>query len=309
MTNPQWKQKKQHGSLFWMRIIIWLAQHTSRGFALILLHPISFYFLLTASESRKASLDFLGRTLDRPVSWRDFYHHIYVFSTTLLDRVFLFTGRVDEFDVEVSGAAEILSYLKQGQGCLLLGSHLGSFEIMRAMGTQRQPVEFGLRILMHVDAAEKLPRLLDELAPELAEVIIPTEKPDTMLRVKEALDDGCLVALLADRVCGNEKHMACDFLGERANFPMAPAQLALALKVPVFSFYGIYTGGNRYRIQFNLLAGSADIRRHQRDEWMETLTRKYADELAEKAIESPFNWFNFYDFWMNSKDKKNAENQ
>ncbi|MBE9548501.1 MAG: lipid A biosynthesis acyltransferase [Proteobacteria bacterium] len=309
MTHTQWKQNKEHGTLFWMRIIIWLARHTSRGFALILLHPISFYFLLTASESRKASLDFLGRTLARPVGWRDFYHHVYVFSTTLLDRVFLFTGRVDEFDVEVSGAEEILAYLQQGQGCLLLGSHLGSFEIMRAMGTQRQPVEFGLRILMHVDESEKLPLLLNELAPEMAEIIIPTEKPDTMLRVKEALDSGCLVALLADRVCGHEKHMACDFLGDRAHFPMAPAQLALALKVPVFSFYGIYAGGKHYRIQFNLLAEAADIRREQRNAWMEMLTRKYADELAEKATESPFNWFNFYDFWKHAEDKENAENQ
>lgn len=307
MSAQQWKQKQEHGSLFWMRIIIWLARHTGRRFALLLLHPISAYFLLTAGESRRASLDFLKRTLTRPVGWRDTYRHIYIFSTTLLDRVFLFTGRVDEFEVSVSGAEEILDYLRQGQGCLLLGSHLGSFEIMRAMGTQRQPIDFGLRILMHVDASAKLPLLLNELAPEIAKIIIPTGKPDTMLKVKEALDEGCLVALLADRVCSSEKFLACDFLGDKANFPMAPAQLALALKVPVFSFYGIYQGTNRYQIQFRQLAEVADIQRKQRNAWMENLTRVYAQELAEKAMESPFNWFNFYDFWENAREAKNED--
>ncbi len=302
MSEQHWKQKPERGSLFLMRVISAIARHIGRGVGLLFLYPITLYFLLTGAQTRKASKDYFSRVLPGKVSWRDTYRQLYTFATTLLDRIFLFSGRLSEFDVRVEGAQEVLDCLANGKGCLLLGSHLGSFEIMRATGIQNHADDFSLRILMRQDESEKISIMLNEMAPELAEIIIPVEQPDTMLRVKEAIDNGSLVGLLGDRVCGNEKSMQCEFLGGEVEFPMAPAQLALALQVPIFTFYGIYTGANRYSIYFRQLSTVSKVERQDRTAWMQKVTLDYVNELAEYAKKYPYNWFNIYSFWDNQND-------
>jgi len=302
MAEQDWKQKPERGSMLLVRLIIAISKNMGRSFALVLLYPITFYFYISSATTRHASRDFLRRVLPNKPGWKDTYRQLYVFATTLLDRVFLFSGRLDEFKLQMSGTEEVLEYLANGKGCLLLGSHLGSFEIMRATGIQLYAEDFGLRVLMRQDESEKISVLLNEMAPELSEIIIPVEQADTMLRVKEAIESGCLVGLLGDRVCGTEKTMQCEFLGDQAEFPMAAAQLALALKVPIFTFYGIYTGTNCYSIHFNLLSQAADVEREKRNSWMQKVTADYVNELAERAKKAPYNWFNFYPFWANKND-------
>ena len=76
------------------------------------------------------------------------------------------------------------------------------------------------------------------------------------------------------------------------------AILALALKVPVFTCFGLYLGGNRYQIHFDLLSDVPDVKREERDPAIEAITCRYAERLEQYARKAPYNWFNFYDFWQ-----------
>ena len=87
--------------------------------------------------------------------------------------------------------------MDQGQGCLLLGAHLGSFEVVRASGLQGRDVE--IKLLMYEDNAPLISETLTSLDPLMANAIIPIGKPDTMLRVKDCLDQGGLVGILGDQ--------------------------------------------------------------------------------------------------------------
>jgi predicted LPLAT superfamily acyltransferase len=70
------------------------------------------------------------------------------------------------------------------------------------------------------------------------------------------------------------------------------------MKVPVVLCFGLYRGGNRYDLHFELFAHSLEIERRQREASLRDVIQRYADRLAHYARTAPYNWFNFYDFWQ-----------
>jgi predicted LPLAT superfamily acyltransferase len=104
-----------------------------------------------------------------------------------------------------------------------------------------------------------------------------------MLSVKECLARGEIVAILADRVYGGERAQNLPFLGSPARFSLSPVRLAKIIGAPVLMVFGLFHGGRRYEIIF---------------EPMEDLTLPcYVGHLERQARRSPYNWFNFYDYW------------
>jgi len=223
------------------------------------------------------------------------YRQFHCFASTLLDRVYLLTGQASHFDIDIRGLDVLKDRLARGQGCILLGSHLGSFEIVRAIGLSQRDVE--IKVLMHEQHTPIIRDLLHDLNPEVADSVIQTGSPHTMLQVKECLDRGGVVGILADRLVNQNQATDCKFFGKLARFPAGTMWLASVLKVPVILFFGLYRGGNRYEIQFELFAEQIAIDRQHRDQEIQQWTQRYADRLEHHCRLAADNWFNFYDFW------------
>jgi predicted LPLAT superfamily acyltransferase len=142
-------------------------------------------------------------------------------------------------------------------------------------------------------------KLLNSLNPGLAATVINSREagPGVALAIRDALDEGAIVALLADRLRPGGESSGTPFLGARADFPTAPWKIAAALGAPVMLCFGVYLGGNRYHLRFETLAERVD---RERDggrpvaEWI----GEYARRLESEVRGAPFNWFNFYDFWV-----------
>ncbi|MCX7169884.1 MAG: lipid A biosynthesis acyltransferase [Proteobacteria bacterium] len=264
-----------------VRLIIWLALHSGRSVCRILLFPICTYFLLTAPLARRSSLAFLSRALDRPASWRDAFIHLFYFATTLLDRVYLVNGRQRELTVEVSNEPAFWQALAQGRGCLLLGSHLGSFEMLGITGSVEKKLV--INVVMHLSDSAGLRDLMTDPGHQLPYRVIPLGHPDSMLRVKECLARGEVVGILADRVYGGERTQSLPFLGRPARFSLSPLRLAKITGAPVLMVFGLFRGGHRYEIVFEAMA--------------EPSLQCYVESLERNARRLPYNWFNFYDYW------------
>jgi predicted LPLAT superfamily acyltransferase len=63
---------------------------------------------------------------------------VFYFASNILDRLFLVNERYELFEVTTQGAELMEEQLARGAGTFLMGAHLGSFEIMSAVG-RRQP--------------------------------------------------------------------------------------------------------------------------------------------------------------------------
>ncbi|MBA2251105.1 MAG: lipid A biosynthesis acyltransferase [Nitrospirales bacterium] len=275
--------------------MVWVALSVGRSAARALLHPICVYYLVFSRQARRAIRPYLARALGRPIGWRDLFRQYHGFASTLLDRVYLLAGQSSRFDIEIRGVELLKDRLARGQGCILLGSHLGSFEIVRAIGLSQRNIE--IKVLMYEQNTPMIRNIFRDLNPAFSDAVIQTGSPDAMLRVKECLDRGGVVGILGDRLLKQDHATPCKFFGKLAGFPAGPMWLASILKAPVILFFGLYRGGNRYEVHFELFAEQVTIDRQHRDQEIQQWTQRYADRLERYCRLAADNWFNFYDFW------------
>lgn len=293
-----WLQQAERGSHFALQLIRWIALHLGRGVARSLLYPICIYFFIVARPQRRASYDYLRRIMSSKPGFIDVINHIHTFSATILDRVYFLTDQYEKFDIKIIDNSPLLEYVSDKKGCILLGSHLGSFEIMRTLAVGHNKIP--LKVLMYKNHNESITRIFDVLNPETSATVINLGNPQSLLEVNDFLQQGYVVGMLGDRVAESGKITSCDFLGSDTMFPEGPALLAATLKVPVILFFGLYLGGNRYELHFELLTESIEVDRRNRAEEVQKFTQKYVSRLESYAHYAPYNWFNFYDFWGSS---------
>lgn len=282
-----------------MRLIIWLAFNLGYPVGRLLLFPICAYFVLFAAGAGKASRAYLARVLGRKAVLGDVFRHFHCFAATILDRPYFLTGRFEGYDIRVHGVEELERINKAGQGCLLLGAHLGSFEVLRCLAGQRD--DMVVRVMMYPDNAAQIGSVLDRLNPQLADSIIPLGRPDSIMRAHESLSRGEIVGMLADRSVAGNKRLPVPFLGAVADFPTGPLMLAAAVGCPVMLFYGLYRGRRRYDIVFEPLCDRPPAKHRQDPESLAVLVRSYASSLEARCREAPMNWFNFFDFWTRNE--------
>jgi len=293
--SKKWIEQRERSNSITLKLICWIALNTSRGIARCLLYPITFYFFITSPRVRTASGNYLRRVSNKRAGCWDIAKHIYWFSATILDRVYFLTDQDDKFHITIHGKELLDEKVKQGKGCILLGSHVGSLAISK-MGL---PV----KILMRLEHNQMITKILEELNPKVARSVINLTDPNALFKTKECLDEGALVGILGDRVSENEKSIAVEFMGDSAFFPVAPMKLASVLGVPVIIFFGLYRGKNRYEIYFETLTDKIDVPRKDRDTEIERLIRRYVERLDYYLKLAPLNWFNFYDFWEDEEKK------
>ena len=299
--NRKWREQHERGSTFAIHLIRWIALHLGRTPTRLLLHPITAYFLLTSSEGRRCSRQFLARATGKPQNFWNIARHIHCIASTILDRVYFCTDRFQYFDLEIHGHDIFDETLAHGRCCILLGSHLGSFEVLRMLALSRK--QLPLKVLMDKERSETITRLLEALNPAIADSVISPGSPDVLLEVNEHLESGGMIGILGDRTVPNDRLVHCRFFEHDAPFPAGPFLLASVLKVPVVLFFGLYRGGNRYEIHLEKLATRVTVRRSRRIEDARHWAQQYAARLEYHARRAPYNWFNFYDFWPNDTNQ------
>jgi len=294
-----WKHKNERSNTFTLKMICWFALNTSRWLARLWLYPITLYFYLTSPAVRISSQKYLTRAGVNN-SYLSIAKHIFCFASTILDRVYFLTNQFSRFDIKVYNRDLISECIADKRGCILLGSHLGSFEVLRSLVIKRG--QFPLKILMNYDHNAMITKVLDRLNPEVASTVIDLNDENAIFNVAESIDEGKLVAILSDRPTDdNSSNIECELLGDVAAFPIGPYKLAFALEVPIIVFFGVYKGGNQYEIYFEKLMDARVVKRPDREKVARDILQKYTQTIEKYIHKAPYNWFNFYDYWHDEK--------
>jgi predicted LPLAT superfamily acyltransferase len=294
-----WRHIPEAGTVFGIRFLVLLARTLGRRIAGWCLYFVALYYALVRSIVRRASRDYLRRVGQR-ARFGDIVRHLHTFAQVSLDRLFFLTGRWDSFCFEAKNHDLLVEAGKTGRGVLLLGAHLGSFEVMRCRAK-----EFGVPINVVVDFsnAERINRVVRSLAPDIETRLISLagDPVTAMLAIRAAIDRGEFVAILGDRqprtrVPGT-RAVTSQFLGDAAAFPTGPWLLAHSLRCPVYFVAGVYTPPNHYALHFEPLADEVHLDRRDRAAAVARYVQTYAAMLESYARSAPLNWFNFFDFW------------
>jgi predicted LPLAT superfamily acyltransferase len=290
-ATTSWKAKAERGSAALIHLIAWLARAVGRPVCRALLYPIVLYFVVADGVARRASREFLSRARGRPARLRDVFAHIHCFAATLLDRVYMASGDFRGLSVSVSGDELVRDALASGRGCLLLGSHLGSFDLMsmKNKGFNDYPVT----LLMRIDERSRVRRIAGIDDAKLS--IIPVGRFDTYLRAYDVLKRGGLVVALADR-SEQAASLQSDFMGRPTAFPVGPHALAARAGAVVLMGFGLYEGGTDYRIEIVEFGPPAPP--GSRGAALQPVVDRYSSLLERYARRYPLNWFNFFPYWQ-----------
>src|SRR6202166_4728520 len=191
-----------------------LSMRLGRKLSRIPLFGIATYFFLFAPRARRHSRRYLRRALGREPHARDRFRHILYFATTIHDRVFLINQRYESFRITIEGEALMREQAERGTGALLMGAHMGSFEVIGSIGRRRPGLQVSMA--MYEDNARKINSILTAIDPEVRPDIISLGHLDAMLKVAERLDRGAFVGILGDRTLGEEAGHRVSILDTRA---------------------------------------------------------------------------------------------
>jgi predicted LPLAT superfamily acyltransferase len=225
----------------------------------------------------------------------DIYKHFFTFASTIHDRIYLLNNKFDLFDIDLHGEQLIIDAMSNDQGILLIGAHIGSFEIIRSLAWRHTTLK--VVMAMYEENARKTNQALAIINPEAQQDIIGLGHLDSILKLNEHLNAGTFVGILGDRSFHDDATIPISLLGSPANLPSGPFRIAAILQRPVIFMIGLYLGGNRYQIHFEKLADFSNIPRAERQFAIHRAMLSYATLLEKYCKSAPYNWFNFFNFW------------
>ena len=294
-SRADWIRHRERGSTALLRLMAFVSLRLGRTLSRVPLYGIAIYFFLFAPSARRHSRRYLRLALGRRPTAGDRFRQILSFATTIHDRVYLINAHFELFNISVAGETLLRAQSDSGRGALLMGAHMGSFEVMHSLGRRQR----GLRVTMamYEQNARKINATLAAINPRLVPDIVSLGRIDAMLNIAERLDQGAFVGVLGDRTLGDEPVQAVTLLGERAYLPIGPMRAAAILRCPVFFMAGLYRGRNNYHVVFEPIADFSAIPAGARSAAIHSAIERYAAVLDQCCRSDPYNWFNFHDFW------------
>ena len=318
-SSTHWAQQQEVKGLWGMRLMLLVWRLLGRKAFSLLLYPVVGVYWLTASTARKASQSWISRVRTQLIARRmpvpsnlTSYQHFLRFGGAMLDKIASWRGELHiGRDVVFAPGAEETLNVSDPRGKLLLASHLGDVEACRALA-QLQGSKT-INALVFSDNAQRFKQIMEEMAPQAGLNLLPVNDigPDTAILLKEKLDRGEWIAIVGDRIAvttqrGGEWRVCWSrFMGQVAPFPQGPFILASILRCPVDLIFALRQQ-EKLHIHCEPFADPLLLPRATRQQALQHTVDRYAERLEHYALQSPLDWFNFFDFWQlpDTKDKE-----
>ncbi|MDR1130264.1 MAG: hypothetical protein LBK96_04720 [Prevotellaceae bacterium] len=273
-------------------IFIWLLR-TGLTPAYALLIFVALYYCIVERRKSVISYNFFRRRIGFGVlrSLVSVYRNYFLFGQCLVDRVALMSANPN-FTITLTGENHLIDMAKQGKGCLLVGAHLGNWEIA---GYFLYRINVPVNIVMYDNEYEHIKECLKSAGNrKVAYRIIPLKDDMSHLyAVTEALSRGEFVCLHADRCMDNSKLLYHKFINEEAPFSQSIFRLCTMLDVPVTFVYAFRMKFRRYHFH----ATRPRVYSGTKEEKLREFADDYIEELEKNTVHHPLHWFNFFDFW------------
>ncbi|EMJ5250130.1 glycosyltransferase family 2 protein [Klebsiella aerogenes] len=318
-ASPHWARQQEVKGLWGMRLMLLVWRLLGRKAFSLLLYPVVGVYWLTAATARRASQQWITRVREQFAARQmpipptlTSYRHFQRFGEAMLDKIASWRGEL-QFgrDVVFTAGAEETLNISDPRGKLLLVSHLGDVEACRALA-QLQGGKT-INALVFSENAQRFKQIMTEMAPQAGLNLMPVNDigPDTAILLQEKLERGEWIAIVGDRIAVNPQRggewRVCwsRFMGQAAPFPQGPFILAAILRCPVNLLFALRQQG-KLRIYCEPFADPLLLPRADRQQALQHIIDRYAERLEHYALQSPLDWFNFFDFWRlpDPKDKE-----
>ncbi len=286
----QWEGKSK-GTPLGYRIFVGILRYLGLWPAYALLAFVAFYYFLFSWTSTGHIYRFFRRRMHYsvPRSVAMVYWNYLMLGQSLIDKVAILSGLSAKFTSRSNGAENIEHMAAAKRGAIMLGAHLGNWEIAGHFISRYDTV---VNVLMYDGEHEHIKALMDAVTGGKKFNVIPIrEDLSHVYLMSEALMRGETICMHADRYVAGARAQAVEFMGEEALFPTGPFQLVKALKAPYTYVYGVKTGPTHYEFYARPPKEVGDFPD------LHAMMKDYVKDLEGMVNKNPSQWFNYYDFW------------
>lgn len=299
-----WAQAAESGSVLGMRFVQLLYRVFGRRAARLAVWPAALYFAAADRGGRRAHFRYVealrndaGEAVHPPATFWTLVRHLHEFGVNLFDRMIAWGGGLDDIRFLHRGSEHLFRLADEGRGAILIGSHLGSFDMMRLLAGRHGLI---VNVLMYTRNAERITSFLRRLDPgsQVRVIALDPSSTRTAFEIRECLARGEFVGILGDRVWpGDREVRPISFLGRPAPFSLRPFLLAGVLGAPLLYAVCVRRGDSTYEAAVEPLHRGGTIPRAERRSLAAAWQRRYVARLEEGCRDTPRQWFNFYDTW------------
>jgi len=319
-TPLHWSQHKEKTAGYWnVKLLLILFKLFPVVIMRIIAFPVGFFYFLFSKRGRAESRRFLQKvtpfveqteTAKKCRSPFGPLRHIVSFSLTLVEKIQSWGGKFQFNNIHFQNddAEELIQELENGKGIFLITSHMGNIELLRGLANlNRTGVSRKTPVTAIIDTKvnENFSRMLKELNPQSDFDIINANDvgPHTVILLEDKLASGTMVTIAGDRTAaGSQKNFMIPFLGEEAPFSPGIFYLAVLMKAPVYFIFALRRGDLSIKPEYDMhvhkSALSLECSRKERLDKSFLLAQSFAELLERYCKETPFQWYNFYDFWL-----------
>ena len=224
-------------------------------------------------------------------AWKTYINHC-LFGQVVIDKFAMYAGK--KFKVEIEGYDEFLSHAVKEEGFVQLSAHIGNYEIA---GYSLVSKDKRMNALVFAGEKESVMRNRDKMFTDTNISMIAIQ-PDMshLFEIDEALKDGEIVSMPADRISGSQKSIEHEFLGAKARFPLGPFSVATIRGLDVLAVNVMKTSLKGYKIYVTPLPYDKSA---PRQEQIKQLSGAYVAELEKRIQQYPTQWYNYFEFWNN----------
>lgn len=216
------------------------------------------------------------------------YCNYHLLGQMLIDKVALMSG-LSKITSESFGAENLRKIVAEKRGGILLGAHLGNWEIA---GHYLMNYGDTINILVFDREHAQIKQYLENVTGGRKFKFIPIKDDlSHIYEIGEALSRNEIIATTADRFLQGNRTVPAKFLGETAHFPQGIFQLIKTFRAPYSFVYGIKRKPQHYNFY---------CRPHRmvtKETTVEMIVEDYVSDLEKMVKENPEQWFNYYDFW------------
>jgi predicted LPLAT superfamily acyltransferase len=316
MKDSHWSTQKEEAAGYWqLAFTLVLFKLMPVIFLKAIAFPVGFFYFLFSRKGREFSRAYLRQlAIAFPGLKISSLRHIISFSIALVEKLESWGGKVSfkRIHFQNDDIIELIKKLEKSEGAMLLSSHLGNMEFIRALADfNRTGVSKDIPVNAIVDfnVTAHFNRMLRRLNPNSSAQIINARElgPQSILILQDRLSAGELVVIAADRTSAvsTSRYLPLPFLGSEAPFPYGPFFLAALSEAPIYAVFAMRKRDLSLTSQYNLYVHkspvSFDCPRREREDRITELARWYTSLLEHYCKLYPCQWYNFFDFWHPAK--------
>lgn len=311
--NEWFSEKEASTSTRPYRLTFWCLKHFPRWLVNFLAYLVSVYFYIFDKRCRHESIRYQKALKANKPSFKKIrpLRQVVSFAMTIIEKIDCWTNPIPFENIRFNDddAQTLIDQLNQGKGAFVIVSHLGNAELLRSLANKN---EIGVRrtipisVLSDRDVSSNFSKAMSQINKHfyLNTINVNDITPATSERIQDTIDQGGLVVCAGDRLSKNksERVLTHDFLGKKAPFSYGAYFLVDLVGAPVYFIWGFRKTSLLLSRNYEMAVIKAKSQvggpRSGREKRMNALLDEYVQKLEFFAQKYPYQWYNFFDFWM-----------